>query len=235
MSYPILILHGWGWPISSPQWARVKDLLEEKGYNVFVPDLPGFGKTPPPILPWSLDDYVEWVKSYCEQKNFAKFFLLGHSFGGSLAAKFAIKYPQFVEKLILIDAAGIRKKRLKKEIQKKVAHLLNKFSFLPFYSLARRIAYRTLFLHSDYLLTGGVMKETYLKVLENDISDIFSSVAVPTALIWGEKDNITPLKHALFMKKSIAGAYLEIIPGVKHNPHKESPEILVKKILEFIQ
>ena len=232
---PIIILHGWGWPISSSQWIRVKELLENGGYTIFVPDLPGFGKTPPPSKPWMINDYVEWVKDFCDKHNLSQVFLLGHSFGGSVAVKFSTRYPRRVVKLVLIDSAGIRKKRLKKEIQKKVAHFLNNFSFLPFYSFVRKIAYRTLFRHSDYLLTEGVIKQTYLNVIGEDISNIFSNISVPTLLIWGKKDNITPLNHAYFIKEKIPGAKLEIIPDVKHNPHREAPEILAKKILNFIK
>lgn len=232
---PILILHGWGWPISSPQWAKVRGLLEAAGYAVFLPDLPGFGQTSPPKEPWTIDDYVEWVKNFCEQNNLSQVFLLGHSFGGSIATKFTIKYPERVRKLLLVDSAAIRRKRLKKEIQKMVAHFLNRFSFLPFYNVVRKVAYRTLFRNSDYLLTEGVMKETYLKVLGEDMSDIFSKISVPTLLVWGEKDGITPLAHAYFMQEKIPGAQLYIIPNVRHNPHREAPETLVKKILEFIQ
>jgi pimeloyl-ACP methyl ester carboxylesterase len=232
---PILILHGWGWPISSSQWIKVKGLLEGAGYVIFLPDLPGFGQTPPPKEPWAIDNYVEWVKNFCQENNLSQIFLLGHSFGGSIATKFTIRYPELVRKLILVDSAAIRRKRLKKEIQKMVAHFLNQFSFLPFYGFVRKAAYRILFRHSDYLLTEGVMKETYLKVLGEDMSDIFSQISVPTVLIWGEKDGITPLEHAYVMKEKIPGAKLETIPNVKHNPHREAPEILAKKIVEFIQ
>lgn len=235
MDYPILILHGWGWPASVDQWARVKELLEHQEYRVFVPDLPGFGKNPPPTKPWTISDYAEWAKDFCEKNGLSQFFLLGHSFGGSVATKFSVKYPEKVRKLILVDSAGIRRKRLKKEIQKKIAHFLNKFSFLPFYNLVRKIAYKTLFRRSDYLLTEGVMKETYLNVIREDISDSFSNISVPVLLVWGKKDKITPLQHAYFMKEKIPGAKLEIIPNVKHNPHFEAPEKLAEIILNFIK
>ena len=231
----ILILHGWGWPISVPQWSRVKELLEERGYKVFVPDLPGFGDAPQPSSPWTINNYVDWANDFCEKNNLSQVFLLGHSFGGSVATKFSIKYPEKVKKLILVDSAGIRKKRLKKEIQKTVAHFLNRFSFLPFYKFFRKIAYRTLFKTSDYLLTEGIMKRTYLNVIGEDISSIFVNISIPTLLIWGEKDKITPLKHAYYIKEKIPGAKLEIIPEVKHNAHREAPEILVRKILNYIK
>ena len=229
----ILILHGWG--SCAKNWDKVKELLENGGYKVFVPDLPGFGENPPLEKPWSVDDYVEWVKDFCEKENLSRFFLLGHSFGGSVATKFSIKYPEKVKKLILVDSAGVRKKRLKKEIQKTVAHFLNNFSFLPFYKFFRKIAYRTLFRTSDYLLTEGIMKRTYLNVIGEDISSIFTNISIPALLIWGEKDKVTPLKHAYYIKEKIPGAKLEIIPGVKHNAHREAPEILAEKILNFVK
>ena len=200
-----------------------------------MPDLPGFGENQIIQRPWTINDYVEWAHGILQKNNLSRIILAGHSFGGSIAAKFSSKYPAMVEKLILIDSAGIRKRRLKKEIQKAVAHLLNKFSFLPFYGFFRKVAYRTLFRTSDYLLTEGVMKETYLKVIGEDISDIFSKVSVPTMLVWGKNDGITPLRHAYFINKSISGSKLEIISGVGHNPHREAPETLVEKIVDFIK
>lgn len=229
----ILILHGWG--ASSQSWAKIQELLESRGCKVLVPDLPGFGENPAPSQAWSVDDYVAWLSDFCEKQNLSQFFLLGHSFGGSLAIKFSLKYPEKIRKLILVDSAGIRRTRIKKEILKKIAHILNRFSFLPFYSLIRKIAYKTIFRKSDYLLTEGVMKETYLKIIKEDLSDSLSNVSVPTLLIWGKKDKITPLQHAYLMKEKIIGATLEIIPNVKHNPHAEAPEILVEKVLNYIK
>lgn len=231
----ILILHGWSLPTPGRQWVLVKEILESQGYRVFLPDLPGFGNTPQPSKPWTISDYAAWLNDFCEINYLWPVFLIGHSFGGSVASKFSVKYPEKVRKLILINSAGIRRKKLKKEIQKKIAHCLNKLSFLPFYGLVRKIAYRTLFRQSDYLLTEGVMKETYLNVIKEDISDIFSNIFVPTLLIWGEKDKITPLRDAYFMKEKIPGAKLEIIPGLKHNLHSEAPEELSKIILNFLR
>jgi len=200
-----------------------------------VPDLPGFGENQIIQRPWTINDYVEWAHGILQKNNLSRIILAGHSFGGSIAAKFSSKYPAMVEKLILIDSAGIRKRRLKKEIQKAIAHLLSRFCFLPFYGFFRKVAYRTLFRTSDYLLTEGAMKQTYLNVIDEDISDIFSQITIPTLIIWGEKDGITPLRHAYFVNKSIQGSKLEIIPGIKHNPHKEAPEILVEKIIQFLE
>ena len=225
----ILILHGWG--SCSKNWEQVKGLLENKGYKIFIPDLPGFGNNPPPPHSWSLDDYVNWVEKYAQFTE--PFFLLGHSFGGSLAAKFAIKNPEKIKKLFLIDTAGIRKKSRKKIFIKKMARFVKKLSFLPFFNFFRKAFYRFI-IKSDYPQTHGAMIDIYLNIIKQDISKDFSKIAVPTIIIWGKKDKTTPLKDAYYIKEQIKGAKLEILPDIGHSPHRKNPELLVKKILNYL-
>lgn len=229
----ILILHGWG--ASSKSWARVKNLLEKGGQSVVVPDLPGFGDNPPPAKPYSIDDYVSWVKSFCEKQNLSQFFLLGHSFGGSIAIKYAIKFPGDVKKLILVDSAGIRTETFKKEALKKITKLLKKIYFLPLYPVERKLFYKLFARKSDYPQTEGVMRDTYLKTINEDISGIISGVSVKTLIIWGKKDDLTPIKNANFINQQIKDSKLEILPNIRHNPHSESPGILAEKVLNFIK
>ena len=60
---PILILHGW--PSSSDKWQEVAQILAKK-YLVIVPDLPAFGKTQEPNLAWDTNDYIEWLREFCD-------------------------------------------------------------------------------------------------------------------------------------------------------------------------
>jgi pimeloyl-ACP methyl ester carboxylesterase len=226
----ILILHGWG--SCAENWGQVKKLLEDQSYKVLIPDLPGFGENPAPLQSWSIDNYVGWVENYCEENNLSQIFLLGHSFGGAIATKFALKKPEIIEKLFLISTAGIRRKSIKRKIFKKSANFFKKFDFLPFFNFFQKIFYKLI--KSDYLHTQGVMRETYLKVIKQNISKDFSKISLPTVLIWGEKDNITFLKDAYYIKDQISGAKLEILPDIYHNPHRENPELLVKKILDYV-
>ena len=227
----ILILHGWG--SCAKNWQRVKDGLENGGYRVFVPDLPGFGDNPPLEKAWLVDDYVEWVKDYGEKNNISQFFLLGHSFGGNIAFKFALKYPERIEKLVLVDPALIRVKNAKREIMAKMAKILKLFAFLPFYCSVRKIFYRFI-VRSDYPDTEGSMRETYLRVVKEDFSGLVSDISVPTLLIWGERDKITPLKDGYFIKERIARAALEVLPGVGHSSQSENPELLIETILKHL-
>lgn len=221
----ILILHGWG--SCAKNWQQVKELLENKGLKVFIPDLPGFGQEPPPAAAWNIDNYVEWVKDFSAKNNLGQVFLLGHSFGGSVAAKYSLRYPENIEKLFLASSAGIRKKTAGKEFLKKISPLFRSFSLL------KRIFYR-FFVKSDYQYTSGVMRETYLNVINEDISGLFSQIKVPTVIIWGEKDDITPIADAYFIKKEIKNSILEILPNVGHRIRSEAPEILAAKILFFL-
>ncbi|MFH1727524.1 MAG: alpha/beta hydrolase [Pseudomonadota bacterium] len=228
----ILILHGWG--SCAKNWQRVKEGLENGGCKVFLPDLPGFGESPPLEKAWSIDDYVVWVKDFVEKNNFDQFFLTGHSFGGSIATKYALKFPKEVKKLILIDPAVVRVKDIRKKIIAKISKFFKIFSCLPFYSLMRRAFYKFI-VKSDYLSTEGPMRETretYLRVIKGDLSNSLSDISVPTVLIWGKKDKFTPLKDAYFIKGKIVEARLEILLNIKHNPQTENPELLVETILK---
>ncbi|MEK7519344.1 MAG: alpha/beta hydrolase [Patescibacteria group bacterium] len=223
----ILILHGWG--SSSAKWEEVKGILVRYGIKVFVPDLPGFGYSQAPSRAWAVDDYVEWVREFCEKNNLSQFFLLGHSFGGTVAVKFSLKYPEKIKKLFLVAPAIIRRKSFQKETIKKTASF---FSFLP--SFIKKIIYKLL-IRSDYPATFGVMRETYLKIIQENLSSYLSEIKVPTIIIWGERDIITPFSDAHFIKEKIPGSKLKTFPDVGHSLHKEAPAQLVQNILQDLQ
>ena len=222
----ILILHGWG--SCAKNWQQVRQRLEKAGCKVFLPDLPGFGENYPLKKTWSVDDYVEWVRDFSEKNNLSQIFLLGHSFGGAIAVKYALKYGKGIKKLFLVSPAIIRKKTFKKETMKKTAKF---FSFLPVF--LKKIIYKN-FLRSDYPLESGAMRETYLKIITQDLLDKVAKITLPTVLIWGEKDDITPFKQSLLIKSKISGAKLITLSGIYHNPHSENPKLLVEKILKNI-
>src|SRR3989338_6126457 len=102
----LFLLHGW--PADSSDYSRLGQLLAQSGYRVIVPDFPGWGKTPPPVSPWTVSDFRDWFHQFHEELQVKKFVLFGHSFGGRVAIKYAIKYPYEVQALILCATAGIR-------------------------------------------------------------------------------------------------------------------------------
>lgn len=239
---PILILHGWG--SCAKNWARVQELLENQGYRVFVPDLPGFGQALPPEKPWSIDNYVEWVKKYCDKNGFPPFFLLGHSFGGGVAVKFSCAFPERVLKLILVSPALIRRKSLKQIIflflaktGKLVFTITGLILLWPLEKKIKNILYR-LAGTTDYHkldINGMVaMKETFKKVTREDLTHCLPKIKLPTLIVWGAKDVMTPIKEAYIAKKEMDNAKLEVIQDGEHGLNLQKPEILVEKIIKFI-
>jgi len=224
---PFLISHGWG--SCSDKWQRVGDLLAQKGLKVIIPDLPGFGQSEKPKNAWDIDDYCDFVEEFTKALGLDKFYLLGHSFGGALALKLALKTPDKIEKLFLVYASFQRRKKLKKRFFWALARIANIFSFLPFFSYLRKGFYR-FFLKSDYPSTQGIMRQSYLKIIKQDLSDILEKIPIPAIIIWGDKDNITPLRQGQLLKEKIKNSQLEIISGVGHNLHLEAPEELAETI-----
>lgn len=234
----ILILHGWGG--SSDSWRAVQEILARKGYSVVVPDFPGFGKSVPPPSPWTVGDYMEWlVKLISEVEIKEPFFLLGHSFGGRIAIKFSIKYPDKVRKLILCDSAGIKPKMGPKALLIFWIARIGNAIFTPKHLERFKDSLRNLFYiflrNRDYVKAKGVMKDTIVKVLEEDLLPELSSIKKETLLVWGEADKMVPLRDGRMFNEKIAGSTLKILPKIGHSPHLEVPEELSEIISSFFK
>lgn len=103
----IVMLHGWGASRQSLS-ALAKEL--SKKYQVVLVDVPGFGESAKPTKSWGLSEYAEWVQSFLQKIKIKNVYaLLGHSNGGAIAIKLTSLGFQS-EKLILLGAAGIRKR-----------------------------------------------------------------------------------------------------------------------------
>lgn len=229
---PFLILHGWN--SSSDKWAGVAEQIAMKGFKVIVPDLPGFGKSDALSIPWDTNKYINWIEGFVKELNLGDFYLLGHSFGGALASKVALKRAQDVKKLFLISAAVVRKKTTKKGFLKNASKIVKFFYFLPLYGFFRKAIYKFIIRKSDYVYFEGIMKDTYLNVVAEDLSFQLPFIKVPTVIIWGDKDDSTPIADGHFVNERIKNSKLVVIPGAGHILYKDCPEVLIKKILDNI-
>ncbi len=229
---PLLILHGWG--SNSDRWVVVAEKLAESKYKVIVPDLPGFGESSPLTSAWTAGNYMAWVENFIKEINLKEFYLLGHSFGGALAVKLSIKRPQDVKKLFLVSSAAVRKHTNKKKAYKFISKITKIFSFLPGYKFFRKAVYRFIIKSSDYTQLEGHLKNTFLNIISEDLSQFTGFIKTSTVIIWGDKDKATPIQDAYILNKKIRGSKLIIIPGAGHILNKECPEVLVEKILSNI-
>ena len=234
----LIILHGW--QSSREKWQKVKEYLEKDGIRVIAPDLPGFKKENQLKKAWNLDDYVGWVKQFIEKNTDGPLVLLGHSFGGRVAIKFAAKYPEKLRGLILVSAAGITPRpKIKIKIFwgfSKIGHLIFSLPILkPFRPYAEKVVY---FLagEKDYrFIEQAFLRQTFKKVISENLTLFLRQIKTPTLIIWGEKDKMTPLKDAYVMKEKISGSNLEVLKNIGHLPYLESPELLSRKIIDFLK
>ena len=235
MTSPILILHGWG--LSGNKYAETKKLLEKKGYKVYAPDLPGFGYMEMLNGSMVLDDYVLFVKKFIEKEKLKKVILIGHSFGGRVSVKFAVKYPEMVEKLILTGAPLLRPKLgLKKYLISKTASLLGFVkNYLPLSvtDMLRRLIYR--FIGEYDYLKADKMKSTFVNVINEDLVDVIKNIDIPTLLIWGKNDKLVKIEIANKAHKFIKKSKLEIIENEGHALPYKSPEIFSTLAINFIK
>jgi pimeloyl-ACP methyl ester carboxylesterase len=233
---PILVLHGWG--VGSESWVGVAELMAKEGYRVIVPDMPGFGKSAVPEKPWTVDDYVEWVKDFADKLEMDGFILIGHSFGGQVAAKFCAICPKKVDKLVLCAAAVVRKPRLgsRQLVAKYLAKTKIIFQNIPFgiYPVLRKIVYRIAGTR-DYAQLQGVMAQTFLNVVGESVIESAKRIKTLTLIVWGDKDRETPTEDAREINNAIAGSRLEIIPDAGHKLHRTHAQILAEKIINFLK
>ncbi len=233
---PFLILHGWG--SNCERWADVAEIISKKGYKVVVPDLPGFGKTDDLEAPWNTNKYINWIEQFVKEIGLSDFYLLGHSFGGALASKIAVKRAQDVKKLFLVSAACVRRKTAQKSFLKKVAKIVKVLHFLPYYGFFRKVVYKFIIRKSDYVYVEGIMKQTYLNIISEDLSFHLPFIKVPTVIIWGDKDDSTPIEDAQLIAQRVKNSKLVVIAGAGHDLNrKQDPEgtpILAEKVLENI-
>lgn len=233
----ILILHGWG--VDSAQYEKLGSLLAKRGLHVIVPDLPGFGSTPAPAQSWGVWEYVEWVRelvsTLCHDD---KVIIFGHSFGGRIAIKYAVKYPEQLRALILCAAAGIKPsltlKRVTLYCVAKIGRMIFKPPGLNFTGeILKRILYRLAGV-TDYLKARGIMKGVLAKTVKEDLKPLLQKIKTPTLILWGEEDRTTPIKDAHTITSFIAGAKLVIFKDARHNLPKQIPEKLAEEIIKYI-
>lgn len=247
---PIIILHGWTLEQNTQlKWQPFINELEKIGLKVEFLKIPGLSEPSKPLTKtWTLADYRLWLKNYLSGKSEPKkFILLGHSFGGQLAASFSAHSPQLVKALILIDSAGIRDKAGLPGIKKLVFKFLAKFGkkIISFFSLdklslkqlLRKFLYK-LAREKDYLESPENLRKTLSNILEADIQAELSQVQVPTLIIWGQKDTMTPLTDGKLFNQRINNSQLKVVADAKHSPqytHLEETIALIKSFLKGLK
>ncbi|MBI5619585.1 alpha/beta hydrolase [Candidatus Gottesmanbacteria bacterium] len=233
---PIIILHGWG--LSGKTFEPLVSVLTKLGYRVTAPDMPGFGGAQTPDKPLALSDYVAFIHDYLKKNSIEQPVFIGHSFGGRVALKYQLLYPKSVAALILSGTPGftpIPKKKLLLFIAlAKVGKLLFSIPPLNFFQDAVRRWYYYFVGAKEFFRAEGAMRETFKRVVREDLVSAMETVDIPTLLLWGEYDIIVPVSIAERMHQVIAGSELIVIPEADHGVPFKQPEVFTSYAERFI-
>jgi pimeloyl-ACP methyl ester carboxylesterase len=234
-----------------------KDLPE---YRIIVPDLPGFGISKPLDNEHSIENYVIWLKKFLEDLKLKEPpVLLGHSFGSIIVGYYAKQYPNTISKLIMENPIGVSALQGPKAILTQLAVFYywlsrvlsestgTKLLSAKFGVMAMSITFAKTrdknlraFIHDQHLqhfsqfANRRVANEAFKASIHDSVRDVAANISVPTLLIAGELDDVTPLKKQMELAKLFPNAKLQIIEKVGHLTHYETPEAVAKMIEEFI-
>lgn len=231
---PILLMHGWG--CNNTTLASIERLLNPR-MKVYSIDFPGHGESSEPPTVWGIEDYTrltgKFISAVCPDVRI----LLGHSFGGRVGILYSSRHK--VDKLLLVDAAGVKPRRPLK-------YYLKVYSFKTMKHLMRLIygreraevklnAMRAKKGSADYAASSPVMRGVLSRVVNEDLKAVMPSITASTLLIWGENDTATPISDAKIMERLIPDAGLVAFPGCGHYSFLDNPVGFAAVVREFLR
>lgn len=223
---PILFLHGWG--SSSHAFFCLKNFFEKR-YYLIMPDFSGFGDAPAPKRAMSVEDYARETIELLNKLNLKKVHIVCHSFGARVAIKINALWPELIDKLVIVGGAGMKPRR----------SLLTRFKIWRYKRQKRKRAKLGLpppevKAGSDYASVSGVMRETFVKVVNENQEKEAKQILAETLLVWGEKDKDTPLYMAKRLRKLIKKSKIIVYKNSGHFCYLENLTDFCYDISKFL-
>ena len=236
----VILLHGLGG--STQVWGFNISALAEK-YHVVVPDQIGFGKSDKPLVNYRVRTYVDFLDQFCKQLKIERATLVGNSMGGWIAAMFTAAFPDRVDKLVLVDAAGYAPP---KDFDMRALFALNPTTRAGMKLLVSKVFYNKA-LQSDAAIDQAIaarmaagdgytinsISESIIRG-EDFLDDVVKTIKRPTLIIWGRQDGLVPLTDGERFNKDIAGSKLVVIEECGHVPNAEKPGEFNAALLKFL-
>jgi 2-hydroxy-6-oxonona-2,4-dienedioate hydrolase len=236
----LVLLHGIG--ASAERWSKVIPFFYEH-FRVIVPDIVGFGYSDKPTVEYNIPFFVKFLEDFLNSLGIKKTSITGSSFGGLLAAEFAIKNSQIVNKLVLVSPAGTMKSSTRTLEEYILASLYPTHDnvWRAFINMAfdpRTVTEQTIEEFIDRMKLPNAkyaFMSTMLGIRNNpNLSSRLDKILSPTIIVWGEQDEMIPVKYADDYKK-IPKSNLLVIPKCGHTPFTEKPEIFCKIAIDFLR
>ena len=224
----LLILHGWG--CDKTVYAAVTAHLSTR-YNVVLPELPGFGDTPEPPEDsggWGVGDYADYVHSLGVVPDV----IVAHSLGCRIATKLLADGRLAPSKVVFTGAAGIKPKRTVGQRMRTRVFKLKRILAKPFPKLTEKL--RNKYGSEDYRKASPIMRQSLVKIVNEDLTPLYCKIAAETLLIWGEHDDSTPLADGKKMEQLMPNAGLAVMQGCGHYAFLEQPQLFLRILDSFI-
>lgn len=204
----VLALHGWA-------RTRLDWNFALRELDALAPDLPGFGLTAAPPTGWGSTEYAEQLLPLVAELD--RPVLVGHSFGGRVAARIVAAVPEQVGGLVLTGAPLVRLGGKRKPAPRFRA--LKQLHRLRLLSDARMEQARERYGSADYRAATGVMRQSFVRQVNEDYLETLREIGatdVAVRLVWGEHDTEVPPAVATAIRERIRSAEIEIVPGAGH-------------------
>ena len=208
----VVLLHGWGQKMI--MMSAVEKHLSDR-FSVWNLDFPGFGESDEPPYAWSVEEYMHFLEDFITENQIREPIFIGHSFGCRAAIRYAAVHHD-VRKMCLTGAAGIRPPHgaawhLRTGSYKAARWVLEKTGQGKLLEELKRKRGS-----EDYRNVTGVMRETFVKVVNDDVSPILKDVVCPVLLVFGENDEAAPLWMGKQMERDMPDAALVIFENDDH-------------------
>lgn len=254
----IVFIHGGGLDSAMLSWEEVIGLLDSR-YDVCTIDQLGYGESDKPNIEYTIPLYIDCLHDVLSQLHIEKAHFAGLSLGGGVCIGFALKYPQLVDRLILVDAFGYYELM---PLHRLCWHFVNSRFNLKSYEWMGKSKGTIRWVTASSLIgdkskiTDELVEKLYALVNEPGCSMAFNSLQrnellkdkmatglaqrlcelrMPVLLVNGEKDKAVPAKSAAAAAKTIKNSRLYIMKGCKHWAQKERPEEFVHVMENFLK
>ncbi len=223
---PVLMVHGWGANIELLQ--PLAQRLSRLGFRCYMLDLPGFGESDEPPAAYSVSDYAAFCLAYLDHHGLGTAHYFGHSLGGRIGLALAADHDERIKKMALSNSAGIRIKpslhsRMRLNLYRGMRAGLEAVGAKSA-ALMLRAQYSRRYGSLDFQAASPVMRQTLIKVVNQDLLECAARVAAPTILIWGDQDEETPLWMGRKLEETIPDAALVVHAGAGHYAYLDFPD-----------
>lgn len=184
----------------------------------------------------SIEDYAEWLYGYVKRQRYQDVVLVGHSMGSGIALSYALKHPGDLKAMVFVG--GGARLRVHPDYLENARKMINdKAAYKAFIEETYKWAapgFKLQMVAARMRINPAVLYNDFLCCDKFDVMARLGEIKVPTLVICGSEDVMTPVKYAHFLTTKIAGAKEVVIPGAGHPVYGEKPDEVNRAMEDFL-